>query len=227
MNNIITTTQAQLPDTLPDLAKFVLIGRDKLKAVRAEIHAIDKVGIAKEVYQQKLGEAQEIAEVVTDAECRMGELLKATIRQGGDRRSEKSKSSVSDLEKIGISKNQSSQFQQMASHPESVQKAKDEAKRSGEVVSRSAVLKQIEKDKPIEVKPAKPFNAEKTLRKNEYREIQNKFANLCNISIGLKDERIKCFIEFASKDECAGYSKHLKEIGEQLIKISQQLEQSN
>lgn len=225
MNNIITTTQAQLPDTLPDLAKFVLIGRDKLKAVRAEIHAIDKVGIAKEVYQQKLGEAQEIAEVVTDAECRMGELLKATVQHEGGR---KKQSSASDrLSDIGISKNQSSQFQQMASHPESVQKAKDEAKRSGEVVSRSAVLKQIEKDKPIEVKPAKPFNAEKTLRKNEYREIQNKFANLCNISIGLKDERIKCFIEFASKDECAGYSKHLKEIGEQLIKISQQLEQSN
>lgn len=155
----------------------------------------------------------------------MGELLKATVQHEGGR---KKQSSASDrLSDIGISKNQSSQFQQMASHPESVQKAKDEAKRSGEVVSRSAVLKQIEKDKPIEVKPAKPFNAEKTLRKNEYREIQNKFANLCNISIGLKDERIKCFIEFASKDECAGYSKHLKEIGEQLIKISQQLEQSN
>ena len=57
MNEIITTSQTQLPDTIPDLAKFVLIGRDKLKAVRAEIHAIDKVGMAREVYQQKLEEA--------------------------------------------------------------------------------------------------------------------------------------------------------------------------
>jgi hypothetical protein len=76
MNEIITTSQSQLPETIPDLAKFVLIGRDKLKAVRAEIHAIDKVGMARDVYQQKLEEAQEIAEVVTDAECWMGELIR-------------------------------------------------------------------------------------------------------------------------------------------------------
>lgn len=74
--NSLVKQSAQLPDNITDLSKFVLIGRDKLKAVRAEIHAIDKVGMAREVYQQKLEEAQEIAEVVTDAECRMGELLK-------------------------------------------------------------------------------------------------------------------------------------------------------
>ena len=86
MNEIIESGHHQLPENIPDLAKFVLIGRDKLKAVRAEIHAIDKVGMAKEVYNQKLEEAQEIAEVVTDAECRMGELLKAVPKaSGGDR----------------------------------------------------------------------------------------------------------------------------------------------
>ena len=146
--NELTTTRTYLPETIPDLKKFILIGREKLAAVRAEIRAIDKVGLAKEVHQQKLLEAQEIAEAVTDAEVRMGELLKETVRRGGDRRSEKSNSSASELETIGITYNQSSQFQLMASHPEYVEKAKAQAKERGEVLSRSAVLKEIGKHAP-------------------------------------------------------------------------------
>ena len=156
MNEVITSSQMNLPETLPDLSRFVLIGRDKLKAVRAEIHAIDKVGMAREVYQQKLEEAQAIAEVVTDAECRMGELIKAIPKaSGGDRRSEdfkispqvdfeKPKSEV--IKESGISQRQAEHFQLMASHPESVAKAKAKAKEDGTVLSRNAVIQQIVSD---------------------------------------------------------------------------------
>lgn len=72
--NELTTQNIQLPDTLEDLSKFVLVGREKLNAVRAEIRAIEKVGLAKEVHEQKLLEAQEIAEAVLDAEVKVGEL---------------------------------------------------------------------------------------------------------------------------------------------------------
>lgn len=75
--NDLTVIQNNLPDNIEDLSKFVLIGRDKLQAVRAEISAIKKLGLAKEVYEQKKSEAQEIAETVTLAEMRTGELLKA------------------------------------------------------------------------------------------------------------------------------------------------------
>lgn len=155
MNEIVTNNK-QLPDTIPELAKFVLIGRDKLKAVRAEIHAIDKVGMAREVYNQKLEEAQAIAEVVTDAECRMGELLKAVPKaSGGDRRSEsfkisphvdyeKPKSEV--VKESGLTQRQAEQFQIMANHPESVEKAKEKAREQGTVLSRNAVIQQIEAD---------------------------------------------------------------------------------
>lgn len=74
--NDLTVIQNNLPDNIEDLSKFVLIGRDKLQAVRAEISAIKKLGLAKEVYEQKKSEAQEIAETVTLAEMRTGELLK-------------------------------------------------------------------------------------------------------------------------------------------------------
>ena len=70
----LTAAARQLPDKIEDLAKFVLIGREKLVAVRAEIRAIDKAQLAKDVHQQKLNEAQDIAEAVLDAEVRIGEL---------------------------------------------------------------------------------------------------------------------------------------------------------
>ena len=73
--NEITIVNEQLPSTIEDLSRFVLIGREKLVAVRAEIRAIDKVGLATEVRQQKLAEAQDIAEAVLDAETRIGELM--------------------------------------------------------------------------------------------------------------------------------------------------------
>lgn len=161
MNEIITSNRKQLPETLPDLSRFVLIGRDKLKAVRAEIHAIDKVGMAKEVYQQKLEEAQEIAEVVTDAECRMGELLKAVPKATPNNNPfheisphvdlVKPKSQV--IKESGITQRQAEHFQYMANHPESVAKAKAKAREQGTVLSRNAVINQIVSD----TKPKNPI----------------------------------------------------------------------
>ena len=62
--NELTTQKAMLPDTINELSKFVLVGREKLVAVRAEIRAIKKVGLAQEVREQKLHEAQDIADAV-------------------------------------------------------------------------------------------------------------------------------------------------------------------
>lgn len=174
MNEIQTITQ-QLPDTVPDLAKFVLIGRDKLKAVRAEIHAIDKVGMARDVYKQKLEEAQEIAEVVTDAECRMGELLKETNLDKGGRPSEKTtRPRSTSLRDIGISKDQSSQFQIMANHPESVEKAKAKAREEGTVLSRNAVLQQIHADVAPKKSPRQAMKEFLDRKRQEHEDFKEK-----------------------------------------------------
>jgi len=71
----ITTWNTYVPSTIEELSKFILVGREKLVSVRAEIRAIEKVGLAQEVRNQKLAEAQSIAEAVLDAEIRMGELF--------------------------------------------------------------------------------------------------------------------------------------------------------
>lgn len=79
-------SENNLPANLNDLSKFVLIGNDKLQAVRAEISAIKKLGLAKEVHEQKLAEGQEIAEMVTLAKIKMGELLNDLPKASGGNR---------------------------------------------------------------------------------------------------------------------------------------------
>jgi hypothetical protein len=152
MNELITSNQA-LPDNLPDLSRFVLIGREKLNAVRAEIRAIEKVGLAQEVHQQKLQEAQEIAEAVLDAEVQIGKLTAEIPKaSGGDRKSkdfkirndaefEKSKSEA--LKQAGIKQDTAERFERLAKYPEAVKKAKEEARQEGRVVTRQDALDEI------------------------------------------------------------------------------------
>src|SRR4030067_423841 len=75
MNELILKKE-NLPANIEDLTRFVLIGRDKLISVRAEIRAINKLGLAKEVREQKRDEAQFLADALLDAEAKMGDLLK-------------------------------------------------------------------------------------------------------------------------------------------------------
>lgn len=142
--NELQTAFKQLPDTLDDLAKFTLIGREKLNAVRAEIRAIEKVGLAKEVHEQKLQEAQEIADAVLDAEVKIGELTskldKAKNQYAVDNGVESKKQK---LEKIGIPQHTAERFERLAAHPETVKKAKEEARAEGRIVTRQDVLNRI------------------------------------------------------------------------------------
>lgn len=161
--NELTVTQSNIPANIEDLAKFVLIGRDKLQSVRAEISAISKLGLAKEVYEQKKAEAQEIAETVTLAEMRTGELLKAipkatTNHKNLEKRTGapflKPKTQV--IKDLGIDRTQAQRMEQMAENPEIVHKAIQEARANDDIVSRSFVLGKIKQEKKkVEVEQAK------------------------------------------------------------------------
>jgi N6-adenosine-specific RNA methylase IME4 len=147
--NEITIAQNNLPTTVDDLAKFALIGREKLVAVRAEIRAIDKVGLADEVRRQKLTEAQEIAEAVLDAETKLGELMAKVPTQQGKRTDiqpmdsgvHKSKQQI--IEDAGFTVKQVQRFETLAAHPEIVEQAKAEARENDDIVSRSLVLNMV------------------------------------------------------------------------------------
>ena len=150
--NDITITSSNLPANIDDLAKFALVGREKLVAVRAEIRAIEKVGLAQEVRAQKLREAQEISEAVLDAEVRIGQLMarvptmqgKRTDKEPMDSGVQKSKQQI--IEDAGFTVKQAQRFETLAAHPEIVEQAKAEARENDDIVSRSLVLNMV-KDK--------------------------------------------------------------------------------
>lgn len=153
MNEVATVTK-NLPETLPELSRFVLIGREKLTAVRAEIRAIKKVGLAKEVHEQKLIEAQEIAEAVLDAEAKIGELTAQIPKATRDNARKQFDSTVDliqpkseILSEIGIPQHTAERFERLARHPEAVQQAKETARQEERIVTRQDVLNAIEKDK--------------------------------------------------------------------------------
>lgn len=164
-----------LPATMEDLSKFVLVGRDKLQAVRAEISAMKNLNLAKDVREQKLAEGQEIGKLVLLAEAKLGELFnqmpKATTNnphgnnqfRSNSLREEIDPAESDDAEPpakpkpkleiaadMGFNKNQVADFQKLADNPDAVQKAIDDAQDNGEIVTRSNVLAEIKQAKRAE-----------------------------------------------------------------------------
>jgi N6-adenosine-specific RNA methylase IME4 len=173
--NDLTVIQNNLPNSIEDLSKFVLIGRDKLQAVKAEISAIQKLGLAKEVYEQKKSEAQEIAETVTLAEMRTGELLKQIPKVANNQytkllpdtdvakqkheekqilqeetqqaKHEPIKTKTEIIKDLGFSPKQAERMQTLAENPEIVKQAIQEARNNDDIVSRAFVLGKIKQEK--------------------------------------------------------------------------------
>jgi phage N-6-adenine-methyltransferase len=160
--NQITSYNQQLPSTIEELSKFALVGREKLVSVRAEIRAIDKLGLAEKVRKQKLEEAQMISEAVLDAEVKIGTLT-AEIPKATNQYKSATDSSVASkptkqqaIKELGFTVKQVERFEQLAKHPEIVEKAKVEARENDDVISRSFVLDKIKQAKN------KPFVANNT-----------------------------------------------------------------
>lgn len=145
-----------LPATMEDLSKFVLVGRDKLQAVRAEISAMQNLNLAKEVREQKLREGQEIGKLVLLAEARLGELFNQMPKDKGGRPKENSslreeEFSVDEKPRpklevaadMGFNKNQVAQFQKLADNPDAVQQAIDYAEKNNTIATRTVALEKF------------------------------------------------------------------------------------
>lgn len=149
MNELAARTQ-QLPDTLEDLSKFVLVGREKLVSVRAEIRAIDKIHLAEEVRNQKREEAQMLSEAVLDAEVRLGDLLKKIPKDSsfrGNQHSEPnrqccppSKPKKEVIKDLGLSEKQAQRFETLADNKDLVEQVKQEARENDDLPTRTRVI---------------------------------------------------------------------------------------
>jgi len=141
--------ETNLPDTIENLAKFVLFNREKITAIKAEIRAIDKLELAQDVRKQKMEEASMLSEAILDAEIKLGELFKQLpLKQGkrtdiqlppsGEYKSSKSKTEI--INDLGFSQSASQRFETLADNPDLVEYVKAEARENGELPTRARVL---------------------------------------------------------------------------------------
>lgn len=149
MNGLTTYTQ-QLPDAIEDLSKFVLVGREKLNSVRAEIRAIDKVHLAEEVRNQKRDEARMLSEALLDAEVRLGDLLKQipkatkgnqyTGKMVTDTAVHNQKPKHEVIKELGFSEKQAQRFEILSDNKDLVEHVKQEARENDDLPTRTRVI---------------------------------------------------------------------------------------
>src|SRR5208337_3156629 len=80
--NLVLRNEANLPATISELHKFIFVGKEQLKAHRAKIRAIDQVSEGHAAKQAALEDGQHVAEILLDAESKLGELLAVIPKHG-------------------------------------------------------------------------------------------------------------------------------------------------
>ena len=180
----IIINQTQLPDNIEDLTQFVLVGKAKLQAYMLKLQTVNKLSVAQEIRDQTLRETQEISNALIAAEQRIGELLLAIPKASGGvnqynkeekaEREEKSKRET--ISEMGYTRHEASDYQQMAKHPEVVQAVMDKALADGEVITKSAVMKEIKayKDRITQLENQPPKKVE--VFPDDYEELKTKLA---------------------------------------------------
>lgn len=76
MDNLVIYQQGGLPAKPEELVKFVLFAQEKAKSLKAEIRAIKKLELAKEVYDQKMEEQRRLLELILAADQKIGEFTR-------------------------------------------------------------------------------------------------------------------------------------------------------
>ena len=148
MEEIATYQQSGLPEKIEDVAHFLLIAPEKATALRAEIRAINKVGLAKEVYDQKLEEQRRLCDMILDASVRLGEMTKEIPKAPVGRKPEIKDSAVHNFEKpkseavrdLGFSPKQVQRFETLADNKDLVELEKVKAKEEGRMPTRTNVI---------------------------------------------------------------------------------------
>lgn len=160
--NEVTVNTTQLPEKFEDVASFAVLAQEKLKSVRAEISAIKRLKLAEDVLRQKTQEAQDIAEIKTRAEMRIGELTANMPTKPGARTDITSYATGTRLQtkeealnKAGIRKQLASEYERMAKNSDVVEKALAEARENGDIVSRADILRKVKEKKREEQRKEK------------------------------------------------------------------------
>ena len=176
VNEIAIREEPQLPDTIEDLTQFVLVGKANLNAYLLKLQTVNRLSVAQEIRDQTLKETQELSTALIAAEQRIGEILLAIPKRSGNYSEGKnrpvSKNTVA--KEMGYTKDDVSDYQQMAKNPEVVQKVIDEAMERGEVVTKASVMREIKfyKDRIATLEKQKTQTVE--VVPDDYKEVKSK-----------------------------------------------------
>lgn len=241
--NEIETYQAQLPDTIEDLTKFVLIGRAKLDAYKLKLQTVSKLTDAQTIRDQTMQDMQDVSIAIIAAEQRIGEIMLSIQKQSGgvnqynkgdfSGRVEKSKSEIA--KEQGYSKDQVSEYQRLAQNPEIVQKVINEAVEKGDIVTRTQVIKEIrsakeelkrqlaEKDKRIsELENRKPEVKKVEVVPDDYEVLKQNVELQKKESIRIQNERRRYLEEKRQLEERVKDLESRKDINELERKVKEE-----
>ena len=140
----LTRTVTHLPATIEELAEFILVGKEAVKAQQAKIRAINMVGMAENARRAALQDGQDMAKIVIYAEAKLGELLKA-MPPKRDKQGSSKRTSLPTLPP-NISKRTSHQAQTIAANPQAVEAAIQEAIKAETLPTPDKVYKLIKAD---------------------------------------------------------------------------------
>jgi len=216
MQEGIVIQNSNLPDKIEDLAKFVLVGREKLTAVRANIRAIDKLQLAEDVREQKKEEAQMLAEALLDAEVRIGDLLKQIPKTQGKRTDlkpidttvDKLETKKETIERLGFNQKQAERFETLSSNKDVVEQVKAEARENEDIPTRTRVL-QLVKEKTKEEKEYEEECKELDKAHRVYCKIND--AVYKPISVEITDENVGYWIEDMTQEELEEEEKNIEQ----------------
>lgn len=188
--------------SISDLSKFILILPEKLKSVKAEISAIKKLKLSKDVYSQKMEEARILSGVTLDAFVKMGEFIKEIPKDNPNK--ERIAGRGHSLAEMGITQKTSDQCQQIADHKDIVERVKAEAQDNDDLPTRTEVLRQIkEKAKEVRISSEKKDRTKIVsgieIRKGDFKKV---LADVYDIDAIITDppypfEFIDCFSELS------------------------------
>ena len=215
--NELAAPNRQLPDNIEDIARFAIFNSEKLKSLKAEINAIDKLHLAKEVYDQKIKEQQILGELVMDAFVKLGQFSKQLPKAKGNQHTEKllcdsgvtkQKTKEEVMADLGFSRKQTQRLEILADNPDVVEQVKQEARENDDIPTRTRVIDIVQQRKKEQ---SDKTAASSTL----YKQFHNALFGILTLDIS-KANNIADWI-----DDCKGIpvSDYISDIGRTIEKL--------
>ena len=219
--NELAAPNKQLPDKIEDIARFAIFNSEKLKSLKAEINAIDKLHLAKEVYDQKIKEQQILGELVMDAFVKLGQFSKQLPKATGknNQYTQKVKINSTDnfhfpktkaeiMSELGFTPQQTQRLEILADNPDVVEQVKQEARENDDIPTRTRVIDIVQQRKKEQ---SDKTAASSTL----YKQFHNALFGILTLDIS-KANNIADWI-----DDCKGIpvSDYISDIGRTIEKL--------